>query len=57
MKANTKQLNGIGAFCDDMRDALRGPFSDDHKGGFLIGEPTRRKASSSASWVPLRIRR
>lgn len=39
MKANTKQLNGIGAFCDDMRDALRGPFSDDHKGGFLIGEP------------------
>lgn len=39
MKANTRQLNGIGAFCDDMRDALRGPFSDDHKGGFLIGEP------------------
>lgn len=39
MKAYTKQLNGIGAFCDDMRDALRGPFSDDHKGGFLIGEP------------------
>ncbi len=39
MKANTKQLDGIGAFCDDMRDALRGPFSDDHKGGFLAGEP------------------
>lgn len=37
MKANTKQLNGIGAFCDDMRDALRGPFNDDHKGGFLAG--------------------
>ena len=37
MKANTRQLNGIGAFCDDMRDALRGPFSDDHKGGFLAG--------------------
>lgn len=39
MKANTRQLDGIGAFCDDMRDALRGPFSDDHKGGFLAGEP------------------
>lgn len=37
MKANTRQLNGIGAFCDDMRDALRGPFSDNHKGGFLAG--------------------
>ena len=38
-KANTRLLNGIGAFCDDMRDALRGPFSDDHKGGFLAGMP------------------
>ena len=37
MKANTRRLNGIGAFCDDMRDALRGPFSDDTKGGFLVG--------------------
>lgn len=37
MKANTRQLDGIGAFCDDMRDALRGPFSDDSKGGFLTG--------------------
>lgn len=44
MKANTKQLNGIGAFCDDMRDALRGPFSDDHKGGFLIGEPGQEES-------------
>lgn len=44
MKANTKQLNGIGAFCDDMRDALRGPFSDDHKGGFLIGEPNQEES-------------
>lgn len=44
MKANTKQLNGIGAFCDDMRDALRGPFSDDHKGGFLIGEPDEEES-------------
>ena len=38
-KANTLKLDGIGAFCDDMRDALRGPFSDDHKGGFLAGMP------------------
>lgn len=44
MKANAKQLNGIGAFCDDMRDALRGPFSDDHKGGFLIGEPDQEES-------------
>ena len=44
MKANTKQLNGIGAFCDDMRDALRGPFSDNHKGGFLIGEPDQEES-------------
>ena len=37
MKANTQQLHGIGAFSDDMRDALRGPFSDDHKGALLAG--------------------
>ena len=35
MKASTYKLNGIGAFSDDMRDALRGPFSDDTKGAFL----------------------
>lgn len=39
MKANTQQLNGIGAFSDDMRDALRGPFSDGHKGALLAGIP------------------
>ena len=37
VKANTKQLYGIAAFSDDMRDALRGPFSDDTKGAFLAG--------------------
>ena len=36
-KANTKMLHGIAAFSDDMRDALRGPFSDDTKGAFLAG--------------------
>lgn len=35
MKANTRQLDRIGAFCDDMRDAIRGPFNDDHKTAFL----------------------
>lgn len=39
MKANAQQLNGIGAFSDDMRDALRGPFSDDQKGALLAGIP------------------
>lgn len=37
VKANTSQMPGIAAFCDDLRDALRGPFSDDHKGAFLAG--------------------
>ena len=37
VKANTPQLHGIGAFSDDMRDALRGPFSDDTKGALLAG--------------------
>ena len=37
VKAHTAQLHGIAAFSDDMRDALRGPFSDDRKGGFLAG--------------------
>lgn len=30
-------MNGIEAFSDDMRDGLRGPFSDDTKGAFLAG--------------------
>ncbi len=37
MKINTPQLNGIAAFDDDLRDALRGPFTDDHQGGFVAG--------------------
>jgi pullulanase len=39
VKANMPQLPGIAAFSDDMRDALRGPFNDDHKGAFLAGLP------------------
>ncbi len=37
VKANMRQMPGIAAFCDDLRDALRGPFSDDSKGAFLAG--------------------
>lgn len=44
IKANARQLNGIGAFGDDMRDALRGPFSDDTKGGFLAGVPGQEES-------------
>lgn len=39
MKANIAQMPSIAAFSDEIRDALRGPFSDDTKGGFLAGEP------------------
>ena len=34
MKANTWEMPGIAAFSDEMRDALRGPFSDNSKAGF-----------------------
>lgn len=39
MKANMRQMPGIAAFSDELRDALRGPFSDDSKGAFLAGLP------------------
>lgn len=39
MKANTAQMPGIAAFSDELRDALRGPFSDDTKPAFLAGLP------------------
>lgn len=39
MKVNTSKLDGIAAFSDEMRDALRGPFSDDKKTAFLGGLP------------------
>ena len=35
MKANIPQMPGIAAFSDEIRDALRGPFSDDTKTGWL----------------------
>ena len=39
MKANISRMPRIAAFSDEIRDALRGPFSDDTKGGWLAGEP------------------
>ena len=39
MKANVSQLPGIAAFSDELRDALRGPFSDDTQGAFLAALP------------------
>ena len=39
MKANTYKMPGIAAFSDEMRDALRGPFNDNHQGAFLAGLP------------------
>jgi pullulanase len=35
MKANIPQMSGIAAFSDEIRDALRGPFSDDTMAGWL----------------------
>ena len=37
VKAHVSQMPGIAAFSDEMRDAVRGPFSDDKKGAFLAG--------------------
>lgn len=39
MKANVARMPGIAAFCDEMRDGLRGPWDDDKKGAFLAGFP------------------
>ena len=39
VKANVQQMPRIAAFSDDLRDALRGPFSDDTQGAFLAGLP------------------
>ena len=44
MKAAIPQMPGIAAFSDDIRDALRGPFSDDHQAGFLGGVKGLKRA-------------
>ncbi len=38
-KHATRRMLGIGAFGDEMRDALRGPFGDDTQPGFLAARP------------------
>ena len=37
VKAHSQKMPGIAAFSDEIRDALRGPFSDDAKPAFLAG--------------------
>lgn len=37
VKANMKQMPGIAAFSDELRDALRGSFNDDKQAAFLGG--------------------
>ncbi|MBQ7514622.1 MAG: type I pullulanase [Prevotella sp.] len=44
MKANIPQMPRIAAFSDEIRDALRGPFSDDTKPAFLAGEPGHKES-------------
>ncbi|MBR1548570.1 MAG: type I pullulanase [Prevotella sp.] len=44
MKANIPQMPGIAAFSDEIRDALRGPFSDDTKPGWLGGAPNMEES-------------
>lgn len=39
VKKNTYQLRGIAAFGDELRDGLRGPFSDVKVKGFISGMP------------------
>ncbi len=44
MKANIPQMPRIAAFSDEIRDALRGPFSDDSKCGWLGGAPNCKES-------------
>ncbi len=39
MKANVHKMPRIAAFSDELRDALRGPFSDNKVSAFLNGKP------------------
>ncbi|MBS7393196.1 MAG: type I pullulanase, partial [Muribaculaceae bacterium] len=44
MKAYVYQMPGIAAFSDEMRDAIRGPFSDDHQSAFLAAKPGHQES-------------
>jgi pullulanase len=48
MKANITQMPGIAAFSDEIRDALRGPFDDDTKPGWLASGTRILKSSELA---------
>jgi pullulanase len=48
MKANIPRMPRIAAFSDELRDALRGPFSDDTKPGWL-GSPLQKETVGEAS--------
>lgn len=39
MKANVSRMPRIAVFSDEMRDGLRGSWSNDKEGAFLIGQP------------------
>ncbi len=44
MKANTHEMEGVAAFSDELRDALRGPFSDNKASAFLNGKPGHKES-------------
>ena len=39
VKENVRKMPGIAVFSDEMRDGIRGPWSNDGEGAFLIGKP------------------
>lgn len=39
IKRNAYRMSRIASFSDEYRDGLRGPFGDDSKGGFVVGQP------------------
>ena len=55
MKANIAQMPGIAAFSDELRDALRGPFSDDTKSGWLGGRLAGDKLSEATESIKFGI--
>ncbi len=44
MKANTHEMKGIAAFSDEIRDALRGPFSDNKASAFLNAQSGHKES-------------
>lgn len=56
MKANTAQMPGVAAFGDELRDGLRGSWTDDREGGFLVGckgnEESLKFGIVGAVWHP-----